>query len=36
MRNVMIHGYDEVANDVLWDVATKDVPDLRRVISALL
>ena len=35
MRNVMVHGYDEVANDVLWDVATKDVPALRRAISAL-
>lgn len=35
MRNVMIHGYDEVAHDVLWDVATKDIPDLRRAISAL-
>jgi uncharacterized protein with HEPN domain len=31
----MIHGYDEVVDEVLWDVATKDVPHLRRVISAL-
>ena len=35
MRNVMIHGYDEVVDEVLWDVATKDVPHLRRMISAL-
>ena len=35
MRNVMIHGYDVVVADVLWDVATNDVPKLRKVISAL-
>ena len=35
MRNVMIHGYDEVIDVVLWDVATKDVP-LRELISGLL
>ena len=35
MRNVMIHGYDEVVDEVLWDVATKDVPHLRKTISAL-
>ncbi len=23
MRNAMIHGYDEVVDEVLWDVATK-------------
>lgn len=36
MRNVMIHGYDEVIDEVLWEVATKDVPDLRRAVVALL
>ncbi len=36
MRNVMIHGYDEIIDEVLWDVATRDVPDLREVIAALL
>lgn len=35
MRNVMIHGYDIVVSDVLWDVATNDVPKLRKVIRAL-
>jgi uncharacterized protein with HEPN domain len=35
MRNVMIHGYDEVVDEVLWDVATKDIPHLRKTISAL-
>ncbi len=36
MRNVMIHGYDTIMDDVLWDVATKDVPQLRQAIDALL
>lgn len=36
MRNVMIHGYDVVVSDVLWDVATKDVPKLRGEIKMLL
>ena len=35
MRNVMIHGYDEVVDEVLWDVATKDVPQLRQEIIFL-
>jgi uncharacterized protein with HEPN domain len=35
MRNVMIHGYDVVVADVLWDVATNDVPKLRGAVSAL-
>jgi uncharacterized protein with HEPN domain len=36
MRNVMIHGYDVVVSDVLWDVATNDVPKLRGEIKMLL
>jgi len=36
MRNVMIHGYDLVVSDVLWDVATNDVPKLRGEIELLL
>lgn len=36
MRNVMIHGYDIVVADVLWDVATQDVPRLQKTISVLL
>lgn len=36
MRNVLIHGYDQIANEVLWDVATRDVPHLRRVLGAIL
>lgn len=36
MRNVMIHGYDIVESDVLWDVAASDVPKLRAALGALV
>jgi uncharacterized protein with HEPN domain len=36
MRNIMIHGYDVVVSDVLWEVATNDVPRLREEITQLL
>ena len=36
MRNVMIHGYDIVLPEVLWDVATSDVPKLRHAIEGIL
>ena len=36
MRNVLIHGYDIVIEEVLWDVATRDVPGLRKEINAML
>lgn len=36
MRNVMIHGYDVVSNDVLWDTAARDIPALRANLESLL
>ena len=35
LRNVLIHGYDVVLAEVLWNVATIDVPKLRDEISKL-
>jgi uncharacterized protein with HEPN domain len=35
MRNILVHGYDIVAADVLWDVAATDIPKLRTAILAL-
>ena len=35
LRNVLIHGYDVVQAEVLWNVATNDVPKLRDEINAL-
>lgn len=36
LRNAMIHGYDRVKRDVVWDAATQDVPALRAEVEALL
>ena len=35
MRNAMIHGYDTVDADVLWDAASRDVPGLRAMIAVI-
>ena len=36
MRNRLVHGYDNVDNDVVWDSTQKDVPSLRRTLESLL
>jgi uncharacterized protein with HEPN domain len=36
LRNVLIHGYDIVVPEVLWDVATSDVPRFRSTLSVLV
>lgn len=35
-RNVLAHGYDRVVPENVWDYATNDLPELRRVVQALL
>jgi uncharacterized protein with HEPN domain len=35
-RNVLIHGYDVVEGEVVWDIVHKDLPILRREVAALL
>ena len=35
-RHRLIHGYDAVDYDILWDIATADFPPLARQIRALL
>ena len=35
-RNVLPHGYDRVVPENVWDYATNDLPELRRVVQALL
>jgi uncharacterized protein with HEPN domain len=34
-RNVLIHGYDVVSNEVVWDIAQNRLPVLRCEIDAL-
>lgn len=36
MRNRLIHGYDEVDYNIVWDVITNKVPELRRELEAVL
>lgn len=36
LRNRLIHGYDDVDFDVLWQIVTKDLPSLIRNLEKLL
>lgn len=29
MRNILIHMYDELDLDIIWDTAIKDIPTLK-------
>ena len=36
MRNVLVHGYFEIDTDVVWNAATRDVPNMRPRVELLL
>lgn len=36
MRNRLIHGYDEVDHNIIWDVITTRVPELLRQLESAL
>ena len=36
MRNRLIHGYDNVDHDILWDTITHDLPILLKAVDELL
>jgi uncharacterized protein with HEPN domain len=36
MRNRLVHAYFEINTEIVWDVVTKDLPDLKRAISNYL
>jgi len=36
MRNILIHGYDIVDHEIVWDTATNHLPILRAQVDALL
>ncbi len=36
MRDVLAHHYDTIDLDIIWETATRDIPDIRRVLQALL
>lgn len=35
MRNRMIHGYDDLNMDVVWDTVERDIPQLVQVVASL-
>jgi len=36
LRNRLIHGYDQVDFDVLWEIVTKDLPNLATELERIL
>ncbi len=36
MRNILVHHYFEIQFDRVWDVVTKDIPDLKEKLNAIL
>ena len=36
LRHHLAHGYDTIADDIIWDIATTRLPLLRRELEALL
>lgn len=36
LRNRLIHGYDEVDFDILWQIVTQDLPPLVAVLESIL
>ena len=35
-RNRITHGYDSVSEDIIWSIATRDLPELEKEINKLL
>lgn len=35
LRDVVIHGYFNVDSEVIWEIITKDLPDIKKKISGL-
>jgi len=36
MRNILIHMYDELDHDIIWDTITKDIPQLKAHLTKIL
>lgn len=36
MRNILVHEYDQIDLEVLWDVTQKSIPDLLKKLNLLL
>lgn len=36
MRHILVHGYFDIDNDVVWQAVTHDLPELKREIQLIL
>jgi uncharacterized protein with HEPN domain len=36
LRNLLIHGYDDVDHDIVWQIVTTDVPLLEKLLSGAI
>jgi uncharacterized protein with HEPN domain len=36
MRNILVHGYFDIDTDIVWEAATRDVPNLKPAVEQLL
>jgi uncharacterized protein with HEPN domain len=36
MRNVLVHGYFDIDVDIVWQAATRDIPELKLAVQQLL
>ena len=34
-RNVIVHGYDQVKLQIIWDILTKDLPSLKNKLQSI-
>jgi uncharacterized protein with HEPN domain len=36
MRNILVHGYFDIDTDIVWNAATRDVPEIKPAVEGLL
>lgn len=35
-RNVIVHGYDQIKLQIVWDILTKDLPSLKNKLQSII
>lgn len=36
MRNILVHGYFDIDTEIVWQAATRDVPEIKPAVERLL
>lgn len=36
MRNILVHGYFDIDTDIVWEAATRDVPEIKPSVEQFL